>query len=215
MERLSERFKRDFPTIEERKMIHIDFGTERIAHTDTLAGYKMTAKNAVDVVLITENTLCTSRYAPYESWEALIGAAQQNFDVFIKIAGRRHVARIGTRFVNRFDFPNSMIQGKELSDFLRIGISIPEEITNTIGPYSLAVNTIENSTGAKILIQSAVIQPPALLDHTSITLDIDAFWDTEIPQRIEEMWNKTAILRDAKNSVFENSITDKLRELFQ
>jgi uncharacterized protein (TIGR04255 family) len=104
--------------------------------------------------------------------------------------------------------------GQELTEFLRLGISIPNEIAAVTGSFSLAINAIEINTSAKLLIQSAVL-PPALLDHASISLDIDAFLDTEIPQRIDEMWERTAILRKAKNSAFEQSITDKLRELFR
>jgi uncharacterized protein (TIGR04255 family) len=77
------------------------------------------------------------------------------------------------------------------------------------------VGAIHVETGAKLTIQSGVLQTPALIDHTSFTLDTDAYWDADIPQRIEDMWSKADILRDAKNSVFENSITDKVRALFQ
>jgi uncharacterized protein (TIGR04255 family) len=214
MTRARDKFKREFPTIEERKTVEIQILPSDVKHIATPAGFKMTAKNAVDVFLINPSTVGTSRLAPYETWEALIQQARENFDVFTKLLGRKKITRIGARYLNRFDIPNKMIVGRELTEFLRLGISVPNEIAKVTGAFSLAINAFEVSTGSKLLIQSAIV-PPALLDHTSITLDVDAFLDEEIPQRIDEMWDKASVLRTAKNSVFEHSITDKLRELFR
>jgi uncharacterized protein (TIGR04255 family) len=216
MIRARDRFKRDFPTIEEIKTVQFEIQPKesQVKQTVTPAGFKMIAKNAVDLLLINLSSVGTVRLAPYESWDALIQNAKENFEVFTKVLGRKKVIRIGARYINRFDIPDEQIMGKELTEFLRLGISLPDEISKKTGPYSLAINAIEVGTGTKLLLQSA-IQTPALLDHTSISLDVDAFFEQEIPQRIEEMWEKAAVLRRAKNSVFENSITDKLRELFR
>jgi uncharacterized protein (TIGR04255 family) len=214
MIRSRDKFKRGYPTIEEKKTVNIEILTNEVKHTSTPAGFKMTARNAADLLLINVSSIGTSRLAPYESWDIFVQLAKENFETFTKLVGRKTLTRIGARYINRFDIPNNIIVGRELTEFLRIGISLPDEITKVTGPFSLAVNAIEATTGAKLLIQSAVI-PPALLDHTSITLDVDAYFDQEIPQRINEMWEKTSILRNAKNSVFEHSITDKLRELFR
>jgi uncharacterized protein (TIGR04255 family) len=214
MERVREKFKSTFVTVEERKDIEVSFDADKIFHKATPAGFKMTARNAVDVVMINTTSLGTIRLAPYESWDDLIKAAIENFSQFTKVLGRKKIVRIGARFVNRFDIPNAMMQGQKINELLRLGISLSDEISEVIGPYSLVVNAADRRTGAKLLIQSAVTTP-ALIDHTSITLDTDAYLDTDIPQRLDEMWERVAILRDAKNSVFENSITDKLRELFQ
>ena len=214
MERAQEKFKRQFVTVEERMNVELSIQGQKVTHTASPAGYKLTAKNAADVILITPNTLCTVRLAPYESWDALIELAKEHFDILVKVLGRKSVVRIGARFLNRFDVPNHLIVGADISEFLLLGISLPDSIGKTVGPYSLAVNTVHDNTGAKLLVQSA-ITVPALIDHTSITLDTDAFWDFDIPQRIDDMWAKAEALRAAKNSVFENSITDKLRELFK
>jgi uncharacterized protein (TIGR04255 family) len=214
MERVRDRFKRTFATVEEMQNIEVSIEGKKIQHKASSAGFKMTAGNAVDVIIINPATFGTVRLAPYESWESLLKTANDNFLLFTKILGRKKVVRLGVRFVNRFDIPNAMIQGQKVNEFLRLGISLSDKITTQIGPYSLVVNAVDRDSGAKLLIQSAVV-PPALIDHASITLDTDAFWDADIPQRLDEMWEKVSVLRDAKNSVFENSITDRLRELFQ
>ncbi len=213
LRRLRDRFKSGFPSIEEKKNIRVEVGAQGVSTNETPAGFKMTAKNAVDVVLINEDSFGTVRLAPYNRWESLIANAKVNFELFTKVVGRKKVVRLGVRFVNRLDIPKAKIVGRPLAEFIKLGITLPEGIARQTGGHSLAVNLVEASTGAKVLLQSGEILP-ALLDHTSFTLDIDASWDSDISNRIDEMWDSVELLRSAKNACFESCITDELRGLF-
>jgi uncharacterized protein (TIGR04255 family) len=213
-ERLRDQFKREYLTVEERKNISVQIHADKVASVVSPAGFKMTAQNAVDVVLINLDSIGSVRLAPYERWENLATKAKENFQTFTKVVGRKTIVRIGVRFINRIDIPNSEIEGRPFSDFIKVGVSIPMDVSNVLGSYSLAANGIEVSTGAKIVVQSATV-PPALISHTSILLDIDAYWDHDISGRLDEMWASTDVLRNAKNAVFEQCITDEVRELFQ
>ena len=194
--------------------VEVRFEAGNLQQTATPSGYKMTAKSAVDVVLVSPSTLLTSRLAPYESWEVLLDSAKENFEKLTKLLGRQKVIRIGARFINRIDIPNNMLKQYQLHDFLRLRVPLDTDLTEDTGSYSIAVNAVHRETGVKLLVQTATVNP-VLLDCTSVMLDIDAFLDSQIPQRFEDMWAKTELLRVAKNSIFEASITDKARELFQ
>jgi uncharacterized protein (TIGR04255 family) len=187
---------------------------DRVETNSERAGFKMTAENAIDVILINSDSFGSARLAPYDRWENLVAGARSNFETFTKVVGRKQITRIATRFINRFDIPTEKIEGHSFAKFVRVGVSLPIAVSHVIGDYSLAVTGFEVSTGAKFLIQNGTV-PPALLDHISISLDIDAYWDSEIPTRIEEIWEKAETLRDAKNAIFENCITDEMRELIQ
>jgi uncharacterized protein (TIGR04255 family) len=216
MERLRDRFKRHYPVLEEQKQINIEVHADKVDTGSSLAGYKLTAANAIDVILIQQQgTVGSIRLAPYESWEEFIARARSNFDAVGKIVGRKEVTRIGTRFMNRCDIPVQQIEGRSITEFVKIGIAVPVEIASAVGPYSLAANFIEKGTGTKIFAQSAIVVPPPLLDFVSISLDIDAFVDSGIPPHKDAIWELAATLRSAKNTVFENSITDELRSLFE
>jgi uncharacterized protein (TIGR04255 family) len=215
LERLRGRFKAKYPSIEERKNIQIEVRADQIITNPISAGFKMAAENASDLILINPNSFGSVRLAPYENWENLLSATKENFDLFTKIVGRKKIERLGVRYINRFDIPSAKIEGGPLSQFVRLGIAFPMEVSSVVGGFSLTFNGIEISTGAKLTIDSGVIAPPALLEHISISLDIDVYWDADIPTRLEDMWAKTEVLRHAKNAVFEGCITDELRALFQ
>jgi uncharacterized protein (TIGR04255 family) len=214
MERLRDHFRSDYPTVEDRQQVTVEFRDGKITAIGAPSGFKMTAKNAADLVLITEESFATVRLAPYDEWGAFKPLAQANFDGFTKIIGRRKILRIGVRFVNRIDIPDAQIVGREMTEFLAAGISVPENVSKEMNEFAFTYAGVSTRTGAKIVIRSA-IQPPALIDHTSVSLDIDAAWDANIPGRIDEIWEKTDILRDTKNDVFENCITDRTRDLIR
>jgi uncharacterized protein (TIGR04255 family) len=214
IERLKERFKRRYPAIDEQKQVDVRIEPTGVATNSKLAGYKMTAANACDILLIHLSALGTVRVAPYDGWEHRLLAAQENFDIMTKIADRSDIVRLGARYINRIDLPKSAVSGMSTVSFLRVGVAIPRELSTTVGPYSLSVSFKESSTGANILIQSAIIQPAPLIDHVSLLLDIDASIDSDIPTRLEAVWSLTEKLREAKNKVFEACITDHARKLF-
>jgi uncharacterized protein (TIGR04255 family) len=213
-ERLRDRFKSDFPSIEERTNVTLAVGPQGISTTTVPAGFKLTAKNAVDVVLINQDSFGTVRLGPYDRWESLLASAKANFETFTKVLGRKRVVRLGVRFINRVDIPKARMTGRSLDHFFKFGVALPAELARERGSFTIVSNFVEASTGAKIILNSGEILP-ALLDHVSFNLDIDAYWDDEISLRIEEMWERAELLRDAKNACFESCITDALRALFQ
>jgi uncharacterized protein (TIGR04255 family) len=213
-QRLRDRFKPSFPSIEERTNVTLAVLPQGISTTTVPAGFKLTAKNAVDLVLINEDSFGTVRLAPYDRWESLLANAKANFETFTKVLGRKKVLRLGVRFINRIDIPKAKMTGRSLDEFFMLGVALPDRLARERGPFTLVSNFIEASTGARIILNGGEILP-ALLDHVSFNLDIDAYWEGNISNRIEEMWERAELLRDAKNACFESCITDELRALFQ
>jgi len=213
-ERLRDRLKNKFPAIDEKKEIRVEVGPKGVSTNSIPAGFKMTAKNAVDLVLINPESFGTARLAPYDRWEQLISIAKENFDALNKAVGRRKVVRLGVRFINRIDIPQERMTGHSIYDFINLGIALPKDLARENGPFSFSINFVEMSTGARVILQGGQIIG-ALLDHLSFNLDIDAFWDSDIPGRIDEMWQIAELLRKAKNACFEHCITDSVRSLFQ
>jgi uncharacterized protein (TIGR04255 family) len=212
LERLRDRFSSNFPKIELQQKIDIEVTDAGANAKATPVGFKMTSSNALDIVLMQVNQFGSSRMAPYEGWEKFIRTAKANYDDFTKIVGRKTITRIACRFINRLDIPVAEMEGVDILEFVRFGVSMPEELSKIIGPFSVAANFIVDDV--KILAQCGV-SPPALLDHLSLMLDIDSFVDSNIKPHKDIIWEVAIALRAAKNRVFETSITDRVRAHFQ
>jgi uncharacterized protein (TIGR04255 family) len=213
LERCRDRFKRQYEKVEDVTDVELLINEDgKIGHKTTASGYKLTASNAVDLVLLNPLSLATIRLAPYSRWENLLQTAQANFDTFVKIVGRRNIVRLGSRFVNRIDIPNEKLAGRRSNDFLQSGIEV-SEAAGEVSAYLWSVHATRPD-GIEVKVQTGTANP-VLIDHTSFLIDIDASMDSGIPPRIDDMWERAELLRVAKNSVFESMITDRCRELFQ
>jgi uncharacterized protein (TIGR04255 family) len=214
LERCRDRFKKRYEKVEDLAEVTLAITVGgAVTHQSKPMGFKLTAANAVDVLIINPFSIAMSRFAPYANWEALIGDFQQNYELYVKIVGRRPVVRIGARYQNRIDVPKALIKGANWPDFIRVFPSLPEEIADNTGQYYMNVQPSFRDTKVKLIIQTGPITE-VLLDHTSLQLDIDAFIDSDLATRVDLLWAEFAQLRDVKNAVFENCITDASRKLF-
>ena len=213
LERLRERFANQYPKIDQQNQVDIEIKLDGSATTKAVPiGFKMTSSDAVDIVLLQHHQFATSRTAPYEGWDKFIGTIKTNYDEFTKVAGRTTLTRIASRYINRLDIPTEEIEGVDMLQFLRFGVAMPDEMSKSIGPFSVAANFAVDEV--KVLAQCAVIAP-ALLNHLSLLFDIDAFVDKDIRPHKDAIWEVAERLHKVKNDVFEAGITDRLRERFK
>jgi uncharacterized protein (TIGR04255 family) len=212
--RLKDRLQKAYPAVDELKTFQAKLEPHGAVKDMGLHGFKMTAKTGADVVMLQQNALVTSRLAPYRGWEALAAVARENHAAFEKVVGYKRIVRIGARFVNRIDVPNSLLANKDLSDLLNIRITLPPNLPSHRGPFSLAMNFVHSSSKLKVLAQVAT-GDAMLIDHTSIFLDLDYAIDEEIPPSVEQLWQLMGTMRGPKDDIFESFITPEIREIFK
>jgi uncharacterized protein (TIGR04255 family) len=216
LERCRDRFKKDYPKVEEISEVTVQLQPGgKASQTATRSGVKLTAASAQDVLMLTRHTIGTIRLAPYTSWDILIAQTRQNNEVLEKLVGRKRIARVGTRFINRVDIPlKSFNNTRGWVDFITVRPMLPAPLEIPVDAYYMNVQAALPGSPAKTLIQAGPLNP-VLLDHQSFQLDIDVYFEGEIPQRLEDMWALVGSLRQIKNTVFESCVTDQAREFFK
>jgi uncharacterized protein (TIGR04255 family) len=213
LDRIRDRLKSRYPAIQERRNIGVQVQENgKVETTSNVDGYQMAAADARSLVLYQTNAFGTVRPAPYENWEHLMGEAKENYETFEKVLGRKTFTRISSRFINRIDIPNAAIADRNFAAWLNVGVRLPEPFTGDEKNFTFACNFPHKATGLGVVLQGGSVEP-ALLDCTSILLDIDVYQESDIGQHKDFLWETADRLRLAKNSVFEATITDKLREL--
>ena len=180
--RLKDRLQRAFPAADELRNFQAKLEDQAAVQMTGLAGYKLTAKNGADVVILQPNALVTSRLAPYEGWERLVEHAKENYEAFEKIVGYKRIVRVGVRFVNRIDVPNRLLTNRHVGDLLNVKIALPADTASSLGGFSLAQNFVHKESGLKVLAQVAVGEP-ALIDHTSVFVDLDCISTSKSPRK--------------------------------
>lgn len=216
LQKLRGRFTREYPNSEELVDWNFGFGVDPGGKTTTEANevarwYKMTSDDQADIVLLKPRNLTTSRLSPYGGWERLFGAAQRNYGIHRRVVGYKKIARIATRYINRVDIPIGGLEAHRVEGYFNIKPRFPAERTAAQFVLQAVLDVPEISAKANFLFGSI---PSPLLDHASFVLDIDVYRDHGIPAREKEMWELIAEFRHTKNGIFEDSVTDRARDLF-
>ena len=107
------------------------------------------------------------------------------------------------------DIPGANI---DLKDWLNVGLSIPKNFGSVLNEFGARVVVPMDNGLTMVLAYQSV--PSPLIDHSSVSLDIDVAIDRGIPIANEDVWRLISKMREAKNFVFESCITQRLRDLF-
>lgn len=99
----------------------------------------------------------------------------------------------------------------KISDYLRV---YPEATAvKRMVSYAMQMSGLLEEDSCRLVINSS-LAPSPLVDYISVVLDIDVSRAGDPPQKDDEIWALIDRIRLHKNHIFEESVTDKARELF-
>jgi uncharacterized protein (TIGR04255 family) len=101
----------------------------------------------------------------------------------------------------------------ELKEYLEAPPTIPAGLNQELGSFLTRVDIHDPTIEARGFLTQAL--EGVHDDYAPIVLDIDVFVTKEFDPKGDEFWQYLEQLRDFKNTVFFESITDKAAELFQ
>jgi uncharacterized protein (TIGR04255 family) len=153
-----------------------------------------------------------NRLAPYKSLDTYLPEIQKTWVLFAEALTPIQVKRVCLRYINRFSIPlkdGSM----QLNDYLKQAPILPDEKTMTVSGFvnQHLIKDQETGNHAKVVLATQHC------DYSNLTLLLDIgvtgcnSGDIQWPFIDEEL----KALRDLKNRVFFNIITDKCKALFQ
>ncbi|MCY1204298.1 hypothetical protein D9M68_356940 [compost metagenome] len=154
-----------------------------------------------------------SMQAPYAGWDAFSAEAQAVWTTFLELVGPQRVNRVGVRYINRIVIPQQRI---EFEDYFRLYPAIPKDVPQDVtGCFmQLVMPQADLGPGANAIVNFAG-EPNAVPGAISFLLDIDVYCNAMLEARTDLIWEHLDKLRVRKNQLFEASITDRTRELFQ
>jgi uncharacterized protein (TIGR04255 family) len=210
LDELCTRLKDTYPDKKLQQQFKIEFfpGPPPLERKETrFVGYRLTSSNGLQVIQASPDKITFSRLRPYQTWEQLREEAQRIWTVYAEIVKPELITRIATRFINSIEIPLPI---RDFSDYLTAAPSIPEKLPQGISSFYTRVVLPDPTTGAMAIVTHAlesVVTPKVV----PIIVDIDVFIERTF-ENYEKVWTTIDMLRDIKNLIFFESLTEKALE---
>lgn len=182
--------------------------SQAVVEIDKVDGYLCTSADKKQIVQLRLDGFTFSRLQPYENWERLRDEAKRLWKIYQESTSPE-ITRVALRYINKFDIPQPF---KDFSDYLAAAPIVPRALPQGLSSFLTRLVISESSIDA-IAIVTQALEQTVDPKFVPIILDIDVFRQTPAGMSEDEAWKLIEKLRDFKNKIFFESITEPLKEM--
>ena len=208
-----------FPKMEDRRGMQATFeeklsegeGPPPVIQDLGLRGYIFKSADEKTVAQFRVDGFTLNRLHPYTSWEELFPLVIELWRLYSAIARPEVITRLAVRYINRIPFPPGSV---DLGTYLRLAPGVPPNLPQTISSFLTRVTIHDPAIDIAAHVAQAS-EANASGQQPAAIFDIDAFKQGEFAvdnPTIEETFNQ---LRDFKNLIFFNSLTEEAVRQFE
>lgn len=217
LESFHDHIKERFPEKQEQRFIKAGF---KLSQKDTpitlptktgTQGYLFRSLKEKKVVQSKIDGFAFNKLKPYENWESFRSEGRELWELYSETVNPIKVIRIGLRYINRIEVP---LPFNDFSDYLFTNPQIAPNLPQAVSHFFMRLEVPNPDIEATAII-TQTMDKPTTAQRLPLILDIDVFRITEYLGKAEDMWEAFEKLRDFKNDIFFNSVTEKAKELFQ
>jgi uncharacterized protein (TIGR04255 family) len=175
------------------------------------SGFLFRSKDGLRIFQATLQGFTFNRLAPYNSWEEFSNDARNLWEIYKDICKPAFVTRAAVRYINRIDIP---VEGPiKLQDYLKTAPDIASGLPQkNLSSFFMQLQIPQEDLNCMLVINETLALPlsPGFI---SVIFDIDLFRQQAWQSDDEDIWDFLTQLRERKNQVFRESITEKTEEL--
>ncbi len=200
---------------EPRQLFTAAFGVEagkpftQATESKGIHGYICKSEDGKEVVQFRVDGFTFSRLNPYSEWETVLSEAKRLWGLYSIKCLPELITRIAVRYINRLDLPLPI---KDFADYLTAPPLVPDSLPQGVSQFLTRV-VIHDADITANIVQTMKSSPKA--DHIGVILDIDVFKLKETGFEESSIWPEFQKLRDLKNRIFFESITEKTARLYE
>ncbi|HLF89551.1 MAG TPA: TIGR04255 family protein [Anaerolineales bacterium] len=215
---IEEKIGKAYPTRERRDLFEgkMEFvpsqrRLSQTAHDKGLYGFFFKSADGKNIAQFRVDGFTFNRLKPYTSWSKIFNEATRLWKLYKNLLIPQSVSRIAVRYINHLEFPSPVI---ELSKYLTVPPQVPDKIPNKISKFLSQVVVVDEESGIISNITQAS-EPGTNLQKAIIILDIDVFKACDLDPDNLEIQKIFKNLREKKNLIFFEHITQETVELYK
>jgi uncharacterized protein (TIGR04255 family) len=207
-----------FPKVQERKLFssHLRFkkGEPQPPFSEYLGvqGYFFKPEAEKKVAQFRIDGFTFSRLKPYTNWEEMFAEAKELWGIYCGIARPEAATRLAVRYINHINIPLPI---DDLSKYFTASPKIPDNIPGVIRGFLSKIIVYDQEVDVSTNIVQALEKSTKPDKHITVVLDIDSYKIVDFSLTNDEMWDIFGNLRNIKNQIFFNSITNETARLFE
>ena len=177
-----------------------------------LGSVQLSSKDNRHVIRVSPDSLSIHTLAPYEGWDDFAPRIMRVMDNYVDIAEPVGVSRLSVRYLNRIVIPETSFS---LSEYFTAAPTSPNVSDLSISAF-LWRNELEFSDAPiSVVMNMATVESEAGTSAFMVDLDVNQQWDTSGLLKPEDVSDAIDILHEREGLVFEGTITDSTRGLFE
>jgi len=204
-----------YPKNEPRRIFRGAFGIKEdkpfieVPEVKGIQGYVYKSEDEKNIAQFRIDGFTFSRLNPYTEWESVFSEAKSLWEMYCSKSSPELISRIAVRYINRLDLPLTM---KDFEEYLTAPPRVPEFLPQGISQFLTRIVIHEADITANI-IQSLGKSPKP--NHIGVILDIDVYKVGKPGFDESGVWSDFGRLREMKNRIFFESITEKTARLYE
>ena len=214
---LRETLHDQYQDVEERRLSKVAFDMEagkpvvQPPEDKGIEAYLFKSADNTKVAQFRKDGFTFSRLKPYTSWEDILAEAKNLWKLYVATASPELVTRIAVRYINQLNIPLPIDDfARYLTVPPRVPVNVPQDVSSFFS--RVVVHDLEQDIAANII---QVLQGSSMPNHVAIILDIDVYKQKESGFEESDIWLTFERLRDLKNRIFFDSVTEETVSLYE
>ncbi len=161
------------------------------------------------IIQATKEKFTFNLLGKYPGWKPFLSEAKSFWEIYSKIVRPVKITRVAIRYINSLKISLPVYN---LSEYIKIYPKLPDEIPHTYEDFLLRFVIPEDKSGNIAVITEGLKKNPEP-NTAELLFDMDIFKNLNNNYSYEELFELLDSLDTYKTEIFENTITDKYREM--
>lgn len=185
------------------------------ANTDrSPVGYRYTFSNQPYVLQCQVRGFTFSHLPPYGKWEEMSDIAKELWEIYLEIAKPQAVSRIAVRYINSLPIPLPIT---DFAEYLNVPPIVPEGLPQSLASFLQRFVMVDSATETVAVVTQVLEEQLPQSSNVTLLLDVDAAktYPLGFAPDTSSIWAVLEELRNFKNRVFFNYLTEKTIRIFE
>lgn len=209
-----EDIREQYPERQERASWRADIefkpGGASVSSKGTPDGFLFKSGDGRQIVQARLDGFTFNRLKPYDRWETFRNEAKRLWSCYVGLTNPEMVSRIALRYINRIEIPLPM---KDFTDYVLTVPEVAPALPQGLAGFLMRLIIPHNTSRAVAIVTETMENPQK--EMLPLILDIDVYIEAPFDAHDDKVWEEMEHLRNFKNEIFFNSLTEKAKELFK